>query len=204
MRPDHRADVGLFRRPLSSGGPRHAERGADRCGAVQDGILTLPTYEEGLPDVNPPFDVFATQRFNYPYTLRHNLTDRRAVARWRTLNLENEYLKVVVLPDLGGHLYSCVDKATGADMFYANRSIQKAQIAYRGAWAAFGIEFNFPVSHNWATVVARRLRAARRPGRQRVDLGRATWTASTACSGGSSCGSVRAGAPRAARGALQP
>ncbi|HEU0107007.1 MAG TPA: DUF5107 domain-containing protein [Vicinamibacteria bacterium] len=119
---------------------------------VWEGTLDLPTYEEGLPDVNPPFDAFETQRFNYPYTLRHDLTDRRAVTRWRTLNLENEYLKVVVLPDLGGHLYSCVDKANGADMFYANGSIKKARVSYRGAWTALGIEFNFPVSHNWVTV----------------------------------------------------
>jgi tetratricopeptide (TPR) repeat protein len=119
---------------------------------VWEGTLDLPTYEEGLPDVNPPFDVFETQRFNYPYTLRHNLTDRRAVTPWRTLNLENEYLKVVVLPDLGGHLYSCVDKANGQDLFYANGSIKKARVAYRGAWTALGIEFNFPVSHNWVTV----------------------------------------------------
>jgi tetratricopeptide (TPR) repeat protein len=119
---------------------------------VWEGTLDLPTYEEGLPDVNPPFDVFETQRFNYPYTLRHNLTDRRAVTPWRTLNLENEHLKVVVLPDLGGHLYSCVDKANGQDLFYANGSIKKARVAYRGAWTALGIEFNFPVSHNWVTV----------------------------------------------------
>jgi len=37
---------------------------------------------------------------------RQNLSDRRVPMRWRTLNLENEYLKVVVLPDLGGHLYT--------------------------------------------------------------------------------------------------
>jgi hypothetical protein len=117
-----------------------------------EGHLDLPTYEEGLPDVNPPFDVFETRRFNYPYTLRENLTDRRAVTSWRTLNLENEYLKVVVLPDLGGHLYSCVDKSNGADLFYANGSIKKARVSYRGAWTALGIEFNFPVSHNWVTV----------------------------------------------------
>jgi tetratricopeptide (TPR) repeat protein len=116
-----------------------------------EGHLDLPTYEEGLPDVNPPFDVFETRRYNYPYTLRENLTDRRAVTRWRTLNLENEHLKVVVLPDLGGHLYSCVDKANGEDMFYANGSIKKARVAYRGAWTALGVEFNFPVSHNWVT-----------------------------------------------------
>ena len=44
---------------------------------VWQGTLTLPTYEEGLPDPNPPFDQLTTGRFNYPYTLRNNLTSRR-------------------------------------------------------------------------------------------------------------------------------
>jgi tetratricopeptide (TPR) repeat protein len=118
---------------------------------VWQGTLTLPTYEEGPPDPNPPFDQYANGRFNYPYTLRHNLTNRRIDHAWRAVFLENEYLKCSVLPDIGGHLYSCTDKISGQPMFYANPSIKKADISYRGAWAAFGIEFNFPVSHNWVT-----------------------------------------------------
>ncbi len=118
---------------------------------VWQGTLTLPTYEEGAPDPNPPFDQYANPRFNYPYTLRRNLTDHRADHAWRALFLENEYLKCSVLPDIGGHLYSCTDKISGKPMFYENPSIKKADVAYRGAWAAFGIEFNFPVSHNWVT-----------------------------------------------------
>jgi tetratricopeptide (TPR) repeat protein len=119
---------------------------------VSEGTLDLPTDEEGAPDVNPPFDLLATRNLNYPYTLRESLTGRQAVVRYRALYLENEYLKLIVLPDLGGHLYTCVDKTNGAEMFYANRSIRKAQIGYRGAWAAYGVEFNFPVSHNWVSV----------------------------------------------------
>jgi len=119
---------------------------------VWQGTLTLPTYEEGLPDPNPPFDQFTTNRFNYPYTLRTNLTSKRADHAWRALFLENEYLKCSVLPDIGGHLYTCTDKISGKPMFYTNPSIKKAAIAYRGAWAAFGVEFNFPVSHNWMTM----------------------------------------------------
>ena len=57
-----------------------------------------------------------------------------------------------MLPDLGGYLYTCTDKVNGQDLFYANTAIKLASIAYRGAWAALGIEFNFPVSHNWMTV----------------------------------------------------
>jgi tetratricopeptide (TPR) repeat protein len=117
-----------------------------------EGTLSLPTYEEGLPDPNPPFDQFATSRFNYPYTLRTQLTGRSVEHNWRAIFLENEYLKCTVLPDLGGHLYTCLDKINGKPMFYANPSIKKANIGYRGAWAAFGVEYNFPVSHNWMSL----------------------------------------------------
>lgn len=116
------------------------------------GVMTLPTYQEGPANVNPPFDAFETTRFNYPYTLRDQMTANRVNQPWRALFLENEYLKCTVLPDIGGHLYSCTDKTNGAEMFYANPSIKKALIGYRGAWAAFGIEFNFPVSHNWVSM----------------------------------------------------
>ncbi len=116
---------------------------------VWEGVLDLPTYEEDAPDPNPPFDYFRPARINYPYTIRNNLTDRRSVRSWRAIFIENEYLRCSVLPDLGGHLYSCTDKLSGREMFYDNRSIKLSQIGYRGAWAALGVEFNFPVSHNW-------------------------------------------------------
>jgi tetratricopeptide (TPR) repeat protein len=134
--------------------PRLASAQSAHSAAVRvwQDTIELPTYEEGLPDENPPFDQFVTNgRYNYPYTMRENLTNRVAPRRWRALNLENEYLKCVILPDLGGHLYRCIDKRNGADMFYANPSLKFARIAYRGVWAAYGIEFNFPVSHNWMT-----------------------------------------------------
>jgi len=119
---------------------------------VWEGTLTLPVYEEGNPDPNPPFDQLATTRFNYPYTLRNELTGERRDHNLRAIYLENEYLKCSILPDIGGHVYTCIDKISGKSMFYANSSLKKAQIGYRGAWAAFGVEFNFPVSHNWMSM----------------------------------------------------
>src|SRR5262245_35367477 len=119
---------------------------------VWQGTLQIPTYAEGPPNPNPPFDLFSYGKFNYPYPNRDALTDRREPVSWRTLNLENEYLRLTVLPDLGGHIYSCLDKRSGQQMFYANTAIKKALIGYRGAWAAFGVEFNFPVSHNWMSM----------------------------------------------------
>jgi len=119
---------------------------------VWQGTLQIPTYAEGPANPNPPFDLFSYGKFNYPYPNRDALTDRREPVAWRTLNLENEYLRLTVLPDLGGHIYSCLDKRTGHEIFYANSAIKKALIGYRGAWAAFGVEFNFPVSHNWMSM----------------------------------------------------
>ena len=119
---------------------------------VWEGTLTLPVSEEGNPDPNPPFDQQATTRFNYPYTLREELTGERRKHDLRAIYLENEYLKCSVLPDIGGHVYTCIDKINGQPMFYANQSLKKAEIGYRGAWAAFGVEFNFPVSHNWMSM----------------------------------------------------
>jgi tetratricopeptide (TPR) repeat protein len=125
---------------------------SDSTVRVWEDWIELPTYTEGAPNPNPPFDLFSLTRFSYPHTIRDALSDRRVAQRWRALHLENEYLRVTVLPDAGGHLYSCVDKVGGRDMFYANPSIKKALIGYRGACAAFGIEFNFPVSHNWMSM----------------------------------------------------
>jgi tetratricopeptide (TPR) repeat protein len=119
---------------------------------VYEGTLTLPYYQEGPPNPNAPFDEFATTRFNYPYVLRDNLTSNRVQRTFRAVYLENEYLKCTVLPDVGGHVYSCVDKIDNVPMFYQNPSIKEAAIGMRGGWAAFGLEFNFPVSHNWMTV----------------------------------------------------
>src|SRR6185369_4424690 len=96
--------------PVATAAPKAAVR-------AWEGQLELPTYEEGAPDVNPPLDVFEARRYNDPYTLREHLTAHRSPVRWRTLELENEYLHCTVLPDLGGHLYGCVDKANGAQMF---------------------------------------------------------------------------------------
>ncbi len=119
---------------------------------VSEQSMTLPSSVEGKPDPNPPFDQFAGSKFNYPYTLRDEITQRTVPVKYRAVVLENQYLRCTVLPDLGGHLYGCTDKTNGADLFYANRSIKKAKVSYRGAWAAFGIEFNFPVSHNWVSL----------------------------------------------------
>lgn len=118
---------------------------------VWEGTMPLAASNEGPPDENPNFDTFAELE-DYPYTMRDDIRATETVRSWHALYLENEYLKCTILPQLGGHIYTCVDKISGKPMFYANPSFKKAIIAYRGAWSAFGEEFNFPISHNWVTI----------------------------------------------------
>ncbi len=121
--------------------------------SVRQDILSLPTYEEAFPDTIPPFPVFSPGDPQvYPYTMRNGFTKKRFDHEWRALRLENEYLSCIVLPDLGGHLYSCKDKLNGQEMFHANPSVKKAAVGLRGSWVAMGIETNFPVGHTWTTV----------------------------------------------------
>jgi len=120
---------------------------------VWQDTLNLLTWSEGLPDTNPRFELYAPGDYpTYPYAFRTNFLSDNANVAWRQLNLENEYLFCRVLPDLGGHLYSCRDKINGQEIFYANPVIHKAWVGLRGAWVPVGIELNFPVAHSLTTV----------------------------------------------------
>src|ERR1700689_3005057 len=76
---------------------------------VWEGTLPLAASDEGAPDENPPFDVFSELE-NYPYTMRQIVRPTETTHAWRAVFLENEYLKCTILPDVGGHIYTCIDK----------------------------------------------------------------------------------------------
>src|SRR6266581_9715871 len=76
---------------------------------VWEGTMPLDASDEATPDENPPFDAFSTQE-DYPYTMRQNVRNTETTHTWRALFLENEYLKCTILPDVGGHIYTCIDK----------------------------------------------------------------------------------------------
>lgn len=113
--------------------------------------LEIPTYLLGAEDPNPPFPM-AGQRNVYPYTLLDDLTDRREAKTYKAVFLENDFLKAIVLPELGGHLYSLYDKVNKREVFYRNNVVKYGLVALRGAWVSGGVEFNFPNGHTTVTV----------------------------------------------------
>src|SRR5262245_23717846 len=121
---------------------------------VWEAPLALPTYELGPPDPNPPlFDRARTRgRPSYPYPLLDTLTNRRVDKSYNAVFLENEYLRVTVVPELGGKLYAIYDKTAGRDVLYTNHVVKYAMVGIRGAWTSGGIEWNFPDGHTLTTV----------------------------------------------------
>jgi tetratricopeptide (TPR) repeat protein len=112
--------------------------------------LVIPTYELGQDDPNPYFGT--GYREVYPYPFQDWLTDHRVDKAWKAVILENRYLKVVVLPELGGHVYSVYDKSFKREVFYRNHVVKYGLVGLRGAWVSGGIEFNFPNGHTVTSV----------------------------------------------------
>ncbi|MGO8819006.1 MAG: DUF5107 domain-containing protein [Terriglobia bacterium] len=123
---------------------------AENARVWQDNI-EIPTYLLGAEDPNPPFPLGNAHRI-YPYTLLDDLTDQRAPKSYKAVYLENEFLKAIVLPELGGHVYSLYDKVNKHEVFYRNNVVKYGLVSLRGAWVSGGEEFNFPNGHTVVTV----------------------------------------------------
>ena len=113
--------------------------------------ITIPTYITEEPDPNPMFYTGiayqGAQKRIYPYPLDNNLTDRKVDKKWTGLVLENEYIKVVILPERGGKLYIGRDRTNGYDFIYHNAVIKPGLVGMLGAWTSGGIEWNIPHHH---------------------------------------------------------
>ena len=113
--------------------------------------IPLKTYLLGPENPNPPWQRTGRTRV-YPYPMQDDLTDAVEVVSYEALHIENEHLHCIVLPELGGHLYSLYDKVADREVFYRNNVVKYGLVARRGAWISGGIEFNFPQGHTCVTV----------------------------------------------------
>ncbi|HUU28856.1 MAG TPA: DUF5107 domain-containing protein [archaeon] len=117
--------------------------------------LVLPSYQIGGPDLNPIFytgKIYqGAQGRVYPYAMIDVLTDNRNERTYRAVYLENEYLKLGVLPEIGGRLFSALDKTNSYDFIYRQHVIKPALIGMLGAWISGGIEWNIPHHHRAST-----------------------------------------------------
>lgn len=104
------------------------------------GTLTLPTYPWAA--VKHPY-FRGTDKVNiYPYPMLDFLSREKTNRTYRTVVLENEYLQITFLPELGGKIHEVIDKTTGQPMFYVNHVIKPGLIGQCGAWTSGGVEWN--------------------------------------------------------------
>ena len=103
--------------------------------------VVIPTYPLRASDPNPHFFELEGSPI-YPYTMQDSLSTELVNRTYRALFLENRYLRVMCLPEIGGRIQSVYDKVRGEEMFYRNRVIKPGLIALRGAWVSGGIEWN--------------------------------------------------------------
>lgn len=117
--------------------------------------VTIPTYEVGRPEKNP---VFLEKRVYqgssgvvYPYPVIESISDVKTDREWDAVYLENEYIKVMILPELGGRVQMAYDKIKRRHFVYYNHVIKPALVGLAGPWISGGIEFNWPQHHRPST-----------------------------------------------------
>ena len=114
--------------------------------------IVIPTYPEPPKEELP---MFAENRVHqrssgrpYPNKVVMQVNrDEKIDKEYTLVTLENRYVKIEILPEIGGRVYSALDKTTGYDFFYKQHVIKPALIGVLGSWVSGGVEFNWPFHH---------------------------------------------------------
>ena len=132
-----------------------AENTASAAVTAREVTLVIPTYGIGEPDRNPQFIEKRVYQGStgkvYPYPVVESIRDEKEDKPYRAVVIENEYLEVTVLPELGGRIQYAKDKTNNYDFVYRNDVIKPALVGLTGPWISGGIEFNWPQHHRPTT-----------------------------------------------------
>lgn len=122
---------------------------------IWEELVNIPTYEIGKPDKNPMFLEKRVYQGStgkiYPYPNITEISRSKTDHAWKAVYLENEYIKVMILPELGGRIQRAYDKTNDYDFVYYNHVIKPALVGLTGPWISGGIEFNWPQHHRPTT-----------------------------------------------------
>lgn len=117
--------------------------------------VEIPTYEVGKPDKNPMFLEKRVYQGSsgrvYPHPVIDKIYDEKVNKKYKAVFLENEYLQIMILPELGGRIQRALDKTNNYDFVYYNHVIKPALVGLAGPWISGGIEFNWPQHHRPST-----------------------------------------------------
>ncbi len=106
---------------------------------VKEYLKTYTTYGFSDPDPIPAFSTI------YPYYRFDGFTTISSQKKWKVVELENDYIRLTILPEIGGKIWSAFDKKRGTNFLYQNSVVKFRDIAMRGPWTSGGIEVNFGI-----------------------------------------------------------
>ena len=130
---------------------------ADQTGPVKvwTEAVMIPTYHPLPPDKNPMFLEKRVYQGSsgrvYPLPFTDRISTDAVEHSWQAVHLENEFLRVMVLPEIGGRIHVGIDKTNGYDFIYRQNVIKPALVGLAGPWISGGVEFNWPQHHRPAT-----------------------------------------------------
>lgn len=118
--------------------------------------LTIPSYGLGQPEKNPLF--FEKRVYQgscgkvYPVPFIDKVFDEPEPQEYDSVRLENDYVRLVMLPEIGGRIFLGQDKVNDDyDFFYRQDEIKPALVGLAGPWISGGVEFNWPQHHRPGT-----------------------------------------------------
>lgn len=117
--------------------------------------VVIRTYHPLPPDKNPMFLEKRVYQGSsgrvYPLPFTDRISTDAVEHTWQAVHLENEFLRVMVMPEIGGRIHVGMDKTNGYDFFYRQNVIKPALVGLAGPWISGGVEFNWPQHHRPAT-----------------------------------------------------
>ena len=117
--------------------------------------VVIPTYPVQQADLNPMFLEKRVYQGSTGKVYPNPFTDRVALekvdASYRAITLENEFIQLMILPEIGGRIFTGLDKTNQYDFFYRQSVIKPALVGLLGPWISGGVEFNWPQHHRPST-----------------------------------------------------
>ncbi|RTE52223.1 DUF5107 domain-containing protein [Arenibacter aquaticus] len=107
---------------------------------IKEEVMSLKTYNFNKPN---PVPILTDNAKIFPYFKFEEYEHVAKKKNWKVVTLENDYIKVFVLPEIGGKVWGAIEKSTGEEFLYKNEVVKFRNIAMRGPWTSGGIEFNF-------------------------------------------------------------
>jgi tetratricopeptide (TPR) repeat protein len=133
------------------------EAPVSEVGAVKawEEAVLIRTWEPSAPDHNPLFLEKRVYQGSsgrvYPLPVIDRIETEPHNRLWQAIHLENEYIRFMILPELGGRIHVGLDKTNNHDFFYRQNVIKPALVGLAGPWISGGVEFNWPQHHRPAT-----------------------------------------------------